>query len=185
MFEKVSRSLKYDSNIFFVHKHIYIYIWTPQPITLPRSRCVCGVIIIEYLLLWKQAVQQNDTCSLVDWARKVFISAISLSHYKQERDKLKMEVGIMGGGKPPSLWNPSYCGHIPQSTLFIVLVFFSSSVLPSTVLSVLSSESSPEYGVPPHQGLPDHTSESAPSRIIPNLRTSANKVSSCQQVILV
>ena len=24
MFEKVSRSLKYDSNIFFVHKHIYI-----------------------------------------------------------------------------------------------------------------------------------------------------------------
>ena len=38
MFEKVSRSLKYDSNIFFVHKHIYIYIWTPQLITLPRSR---------------------------------------------------------------------------------------------------------------------------------------------------
>ena len=26
MFEKVNRSLKYDSNIFFVHKHIYIYI---------------------------------------------------------------------------------------------------------------------------------------------------------------
>ena len=25
MFEKVSRSLKYDSNIFFDHKHIYIY----------------------------------------------------------------------------------------------------------------------------------------------------------------
>ena len=25
MFEKVSRSLKYDSNFFFVHKHIYIY----------------------------------------------------------------------------------------------------------------------------------------------------------------
>ena len=23
MFKKVSRSLKYDSNIFFVHKHIY------------------------------------------------------------------------------------------------------------------------------------------------------------------
>ena len=41
MFEKVSRSLKYDSNIFFVHKHIYI--WTPQPITLPRSRCACRV----------------------------------------------------------------------------------------------------------------------------------------------
>ena len=27
MFEKVSRSLKYDSNIFFVHRHIYIYIY--------------------------------------------------------------------------------------------------------------------------------------------------------------
>ena len=25
MFEKVSRSLKYDSNIFFDHRHIYIY----------------------------------------------------------------------------------------------------------------------------------------------------------------
>ena len=25
MFEKVNRSLKYDSNFFFVHKHIYIY----------------------------------------------------------------------------------------------------------------------------------------------------------------
>ena len=32
---------------FFVHKHnvqINIYIWTPTPITLPRSRCACGVI---------------------------------------------------------------------------------------------------------------------------------------------
>ena len=39
MFEKVSRSLKYDSIIFLVHKHnhthIYIYVWTPTPITLP------------------------------------------------------------------------------------------------------------------------------------------------------
>ena len=26
-FEKVSRSLKYDSNIFFDHRHIYIYIY--------------------------------------------------------------------------------------------------------------------------------------------------------------
>ena len=41
MFEKVSQSLKYDS-IFFVHK--YIYIWTPTPITLPRSCCACGVM---------------------------------------------------------------------------------------------------------------------------------------------
>ena len=47
MFEKVSRSLKYDSNIFFVHKHIYG--WTPQPITLPRSHCACGVKISDYL----------------------------------------------------------------------------------------------------------------------------------------
>ena len=30
---------------YFFHPqtHIYIYIWTPQPITLPRSRCACGV----------------------------------------------------------------------------------------------------------------------------------------------
>ena len=27
--------------IFFVHQHIYI--WTPTPITLPSSRCACGV----------------------------------------------------------------------------------------------------------------------------------------------
>ena len=27
MFEKVSRSLKYDSNFFFDHRHIYIYIY--------------------------------------------------------------------------------------------------------------------------------------------------------------
>ena len=25
----MSRSLKYDSNFFFDHRHIYIYIWTP------------------------------------------------------------------------------------------------------------------------------------------------------------
>ena len=39
MFEKVSRSLKYDS---FVHKHIYlIYICGPL---YPRLCCVCGVM---------------------------------------------------------------------------------------------------------------------------------------------
>ena len=38
--EKVSQSLKYDSNVFFVHN---MYIWTPTPITLPRSCCACGV----------------------------------------------------------------------------------------------------------------------------------------------
>ena len=47
MFKKVSRSVKYDSNIFFIHKHI----WTPQPITLTRSRCMCGVIIALSLML--------------------------------------------------------------------------------------------------------------------------------------
>ena len=35
MFEKVSRSLKYDSNIFFVHKH-YIY-YIPPPLTVHFS----------------------------------------------------------------------------------------------------------------------------------------------------
>ena len=36
MFEKVSRSLKYDSKIFFVHKHIYIY-YIPPPHTVHFS----------------------------------------------------------------------------------------------------------------------------------------------------
>ena len=44
MFEKVSRSLKYDS----VHKHIYIYMRTLTPITLPRSRCTRGVTSQQY-----------------------------------------------------------------------------------------------------------------------------------------
>ena len=43
MFEKVNRSLKYDS-IFFSSTNIYIYIWTSRPITLPRSRCACRVM---------------------------------------------------------------------------------------------------------------------------------------------
>ena len=34
MFEKVSRSLKYDSNIFFVHRHIYIYIYVYMDTTV-------------------------------------------------------------------------------------------------------------------------------------------------------
>ena len=44
MFKKVSQSLKYDSNIFLT-TNIYIYTRTPRPITLPRSRCACGVKI--------------------------------------------------------------------------------------------------------------------------------------------
>ena len=38
---KVSQSLKYDQN-FFVHKHIYAYIWTPTPITYPAHAARAG-----------------------------------------------------------------------------------------------------------------------------------------------
>ena len=58
MFEKVNRSLKYDSNIFFVHKHD-IHIWTPRPITLPRSRCACGVMKLEVFILGGQRIDQK------------------------------------------------------------------------------------------------------------------------------
>ena len=37
MFEKVSRSLKYDSNIFFVHKHIIYIYYIPPPLTVHFS----------------------------------------------------------------------------------------------------------------------------------------------------
>ena len=43
MFEKVSRSLKYDSNIFFVHKHIYV--------TVPGKRDHLGIFFKIELLL--------------------------------------------------------------------------------------------------------------------------------------
>ena len=39
--------------------NIYIYIWTPIPITLPRSHCTCGVIIHNrndtsiFLMQWR------------------------------------------------------------------------------------------------------------------------------------
>ena len=29
-------SIANDSKVFLVHKHTYIYMWTPTPITLPR-----------------------------------------------------------------------------------------------------------------------------------------------------
>ena len=41
MFEKVSRSLKYDSNIFIVHKHIYYMDTTVDHFT-PLALCVRG-----------------------------------------------------------------------------------------------------------------------------------------------
>ena len=42
MFEKVSRSLKYDSNIFFDHKHIYIYMDTTVDHFTPLALRVWG-----------------------------------------------------------------------------------------------------------------------------------------------
>ena len=48
MFEKVRRSLKYNS-IFFLSTNIYIQ-WTPIPITLPRLRCACRINIISHLI---------------------------------------------------------------------------------------------------------------------------------------
>ena len=42
MFEKVSRSLKYDSNIFFVHKHIYNYMDTTTDHFTPLALRVRG-----------------------------------------------------------------------------------------------------------------------------------------------
>ena len=42
MFEKVSRSLKYDSNIFFVHRHIYIYMDTTVDHFTPLALRVRG-----------------------------------------------------------------------------------------------------------------------------------------------
>ena len=42
MFEKVSRSLKYDSKIFLVHKHIYIYVDTNTDHFTPLALHVRG-----------------------------------------------------------------------------------------------------------------------------------------------
>ena len=42
MFEKVSRSVKYDSNIFFVHKRIYIYMDTTTDYFTPLALRVRG-----------------------------------------------------------------------------------------------------------------------------------------------
>ena len=43
MFEKVSRSLKYDSNIFFVHKHIY----TRKMVTIKKRARVIPYIFLS------------------------------------------------------------------------------------------------------------------------------------------
>ena len=58
MFEKVSRSLKYDTNFF---SSTNIYIWTPQPITLPHSRCACGVTT-QLTLTGKSKFRWSTTC---------------------------------------------------------------------------------------------------------------------------
>ena len=49
MFEKVNRSLKYDSNIFFVHKHIYIYQDTTTDHFTPLALRVRGKNYIHYI----------------------------------------------------------------------------------------------------------------------------------------
>ena len=56
MFEKVSRSLKYDSNIFFVHKHINIYMDTSPDHFTPLALCVWG----KYVPLVKQNVMKLE-----------------------------------------------------------------------------------------------------------------------------
>ena len=48
MFEKVSRSLKYDSNIFFDHRHIYV--------TVPGKRDQLGNYFKIELLLQQERV---------------------------------------------------------------------------------------------------------------------------------
>ena len=55
MFEKVSRSLKYDSNIFFDHRHIYIYYY-------PRaqaSRVMYGVRVYIYMSSKKNVIERT------------------------------------------------------------------------------------------------------------------------------
>ena len=47
MFEKVSRSLKYDSNIFFDHKRIYIYMDTTVDHFTPLALHVRGKNLIR------------------------------------------------------------------------------------------------------------------------------------------
>ena len=62
MFEKVSRSLKYDSNIFFVHKHIYtlyiyIYMVTTTDHFTPLALRVRGNYLIRLWLKVKGVLQ--------------------------------------------------------------------------------------------------------------------------------
>ena len=55
MFEKVSRSLKYDSNIFFVHKHIYVI---GERAKRARHSQVCSIenrIIYYYIYIMVRA----------------------------------------------------------------------------------------------------------------------------------
>ena len=55
MFEKVSRSLKYDSNFFFDHRHIYIYMdttvdhFTPLALRV-RGKKICAKRMLHILL---------------------------------------------------------------------------------------------------------------------------------------
>ena len=81
----MSRSLKYDSNFFFDHRHIYIYIyiyiWTPRSITLPRSRCACGVITsaAEYNYSTHNSFHHK---SFRNWVKRCCYSILWLIHYE-------------------------------------------------------------------------------------------------------
>ena len=78
MFEKVNRSLKYDLK----KQHIYIR-WTPRPITLPHSRCTCGVMIdalsicVSYVHMLDVAVSFFVVPSFY-WSYKKNYSAFSI-----------------------------------------------------------------------------------------------------------
>ena len=71
-FEKVSQSLKYDSNFFLVHKYINIYIaiWTPTLITLPSWRCACRVTIqlaVFLLIVQKMIIYLNKAITMLEF----------------------------------------------------------------------------------------------------------------------
>ena len=62
MFEKVSRSLKYDSNIFFVHKHIYMYINTMAECRSGR-KCIAvkwNISDISRVFAWRREISPTD-----------------------------------------------------------------------------------------------------------------------------
>ena len=65
MFEKVSRSLKYDSNIFFDHKHIYVYMdtttdhFTQLALRVRGNNCEAFVIKFNCVLVLQLAATHS------------------------------------------------------------------------------------------------------------------------------